>query len=178
MSLITIGIVNGIAFFKDFPYLGGKQKGYHYKQHMAVPAMVAAALIIPIPRLLLHSSKHCSIGRLNVAALSSSPTGRTAGALQTKYFISSPARNLPVISDGHHVDKILKMTQLQFPYYNVFIIHGRSKEREITAPSLKLKIRQRWILDEILKKSECCHGFVTGKSIVTNAEKHIGKNKF
>ena len=91
MSLITIGIVNGIAFFKDFPYLGGKQMGYHYKQHMAVPALVAAALIIPIPRLLLHSSKHCSIGRLNVAALSSSPTGRSAGALLTKYFISSPA---------------------------------------------------------------------------------------
>lgn len=89
-------------------------------------------------------------------------------------------RNLPVIFDGHHVDKILKMTQIQFPYYNVFIIHGRSKEREITAPSLKLKLRQRWILDEILKKmplSECCHGFVTGKSIVTNAEKHIGKKQ-
>lgn len=87
-------------------------------------------------------------------------------------------RSLPVIFDWHHVDKILQMTELQFPYYNVFIIRGRRKEREITAPSLKLKLRQRWILDEILKKiplSECCHGFVTGKSIVTNAEKHIGK---
>ena len=53
MSLITIGIVNGIAFFKDFPYLGGKQMGYHYKQHMAVPALVAAALIIPHPQIAL-----------------------------------------------------------------------------------------------------------------------------
>lgn len=89
-------------------------------------------------------------------------------------------RNIPVIFDGYHVDKILKMTQLQYPYYNVFIIHGKFKIREIMAPSLKLKLRQRWILDEILKKiplSECCHGFVTGKSIVTNAEKHIGKKQ-
>lgn len=89
-------------------------------------------------------------------------------------------RSLPVIFDWNHVDEILQMTQLQFPCYNVFIICGRRKEREITAPSLKLKLRQRWILDEILMKiplSECCHGFVTGKSIVTNAEKHIGKKQ-
>lgn len=38
-------------FFKDFPYLGGKQMAYHNKQHMAVPALVAAALIIPHPQI-------------------------------------------------------------------------------------------------------------------------------
>ena len=30
-----------------------KQMGYHYKQHMAVPALVAAALIIPHPQIAL-----------------------------------------------------------------------------------------------------------------------------
>ena len=34
------------CFFKAFPYLSGKQMDYHYKQHMAVPALIAAALII------------------------------------------------------------------------------------------------------------------------------------
>lgn len=89
-------------------------------------------------------------------------------------------KNLPVIFDGYHVDKILRMTQLRFPCYTAFMIHGRSKDREILAPSRKLKLRQRWILKEILEKiplSECCHGFVTGRSIVTNAERHIGKDQ-
>jgi retron-type reverse transcriptase len=86
-------------------------------------------------------------------------------------------KNLPVIFDGRHVDQILKMGNLKFPYYNMFIVRGKNKDREITAPSLKLKMRQRWILDHILIKtplSNCCHGFVEGRSIVTNAKQHIG----
>ena len=87
-------------------------------------------------------------------------------------------KNLPVIFDRQHADKILQMVEIKFPCYNTFYIRGRSKEREITAPSRRLKLRQRWILDAILKHiplNECCHGFVAGKSIVTNAKKHIGK---
>lgn len=35
-----------LLFLKDSSYLSGKQMGYHYKQHMADPALVAAAFII------------------------------------------------------------------------------------------------------------------------------------
>ena len=85
---------------------------------------------------------------------------------------------LPVLFDRKHVNKVLKMWQLKFPCYSSFYIKGKRKYREIMAPSLKLKRRQRWILENILEKiplSQYCHGFVRGRSIVTNARGHIGK---
>ena len=51
--------------------------------------------------------------------------------------------------------------------------------REISAPKPKLKRLQYWILENILNKvsvSEETHGFVSKKSIVTNAIPHIGKS--
>ena len=50
----------------------------------------------------------------------------------------------------------------------------------ILAPSKPLKLRQRWILDEILNKlptNLCCHGFVQQRSIKTNAEMHVNKTQ-
>lgn len=50
--------------------------------------------------------------------------------------------------------------------------------RYIVAPSENLKFIQRWILDHILKKvliSNYATGFVSKRSIVTNAKNHIGK---
>ena len=49
--------------------------------------------------------------------------------------------------------------------------------REISAPMPKLKAVQRWILDMILSKieiNECAHGFVPDRSIVSNAQPHVG----
>ena len=49
--------------------------------------------------------------------------------------------------------------------------------RTISAPMPRLKHAQRWILDNVLapvELSECAHGFRTGRSIVTNAEPHVG----
>lgn len=89
-------------------------------------------------------------------------------------------QNLPVLFDEKHVNMVLCMEDLEFPCYTSFYIRGKRKSREITAPSMRLKTRQRWILDEILEKipvSEYCHGFVTGKSIVTNAKAHMGKEQ-
>ncbi len=89
-------------------------------------------------------------------------------------------RNVPVLFDARHVYQVLKMGDLRFPCYSVFGIMGKRKYRVITAPSMKLKLRQRWILDEILENvpvSRYCHGFVTGRSIVTNAREHIGKKQ-
>ncbi len=90
------------------------------------------------------------------------------------------SRNLPVLFDENHVNAVLRMWNLKFPCYTVFWITGEKRSREITAPSRKLKLRQRWILDEILEKEPvgaCCHGFVKGRSIVTNAGEHIGKKQ-
>ena len=87
-------------------------------------------------------------------------------------------KNLPVIFDWMHVAQILQLRQIQLKCYHVFVIRGKNKEREITAPSKELKRRQQWILSEILEKnavSDCCHAFVKGRSIVTNAMMHIGK---
>lgn len=50
--------------------------------------------------------------------------------------------------------------------------------RLISAPMPKLKAAQRWILEEILLKvpvHEAAHGFVPGRSIVTNAAAHVGR---
>jgi len=50
--------------------------------------------------------------------------------------------------------------------------------REISAPKPQLKRLQYWILENILNKvavSEETHGFVSERSIVTNAKPHIGK---
>lgn len=48
--------------------------------------------------------------------------------------------------------------------------------REIIVPSLKLKTIQKWLVKNILGNvsiSESAHGFVKGKSIMTNVQSHI-----
>jgi len=49
-------------------------------------------------------------------------------------------------------------------------------QREVVQPSYKLKKIQKWILKEILMNIDipaCAHGFLKGKSILTNAQVHI-----
>ncbi len=51
-------------------------------------------------------------------------------------------------------------------------------QRLISAPMPRLKRAQRWILREILDKvpvHDAAHGFVPGRSIVTNAAVHVGR---
>lgn len=50
--------------------------------------------------------------------------------------------------------------------------------RHISAPMPRLKRAQYWLLDNILAKlsvHDAAHGFVTGRSIVSNAQPHVGK---
>lgn len=86
--------------------------------------------------------------------------------------------DLPVIFDANHLHIILKMKNIKQDCYQEFIITGKKgKKRTIYAPSRSLKIRQRWILDNILYKIpivDCCEGFIKNHSIYTNAKKHIG----
>jgi retron-type reverse transcriptase len=48
--------------------------------------------------------------------------------------------------------------------------------RAISAPKKKLKAAQQWVLDQIVSKlrvDENAHGFVPGRSVVTNARPHV-----
>jgi len=52
-------------------------------------------------------------------------------------------------------------------------------ERIISAPMPRLKRAQYWVLDNLLARAEihpAAHGFVTGRSIVSNALPHVGKD--
>lgn len=65
-----------------------------------------------------------------------------------------------------------------YHYFNAGNIY---KQRLIEAPSVNLKARQRWIAKNILENEplgDWIHGYVKGKSIITNALVHAGKNVF
>lgn len=65
-------------------------------------------------------------------------------------------------------------------HYHIFEIPKKSGgKRKISAPKPQLKYFQQWILENILNKisvGETVHGFTEKKSIVTNAEPHLGKD--
>lgn len=85
------------------------------------------------------------------------------------------SRDLPVLFDAQHVDKVLQLYKIDLNAYHTFTIPQTEKLRTITAPSRPLKQRQRWVLQEILSKvgiSEHAHGFEPGRSIKTNALLH------
>lgn len=95
---------------------------------------------------------------------------------------------LPVIFDKNHLAALLgcsmdelaaMMVGLEEHYYHeVKIPKKNGGLRILKVPAFRLKVIQRWILDNILKKmhvSECANGFCKKKSIVTNASVHIGK---
>ncbi|MCE4223677.1 RNA-directed DNA polymerase [Methylobacterium sp. C25] len=64
-------------------------------------------------------------------------------------------------------------------HYQRFTIPKKTGgERLISAPMPRLKRAQYWVLDAILDKvavHEAAHGFVPGRSIVTNAQAHVGR---
>lgn len=66
------------------------------------------------------------------------------------------------------------------PHYTAFAVPKRSGGyRILYAPKPKLKAAQHWIRREILAKTfaeDPAHGFVSGRSIHTNAKPHAGKD--
>jgi RNA-directed DNA polymerase len=64
-------------------------------------------------------------------------------------------------------------------HYQRFTIPKKTGgERLISAPMPRLKRAQYWVLDAILDKipvHEAAHGFVPGRSILTNARAHVGR---
>lgn len=64
-------------------------------------------------------------------------------------------------------------------HYQQFAIAKKAGgTRLISAPMPRLKRLQYWILEQILQPlalTEVAHGFVTGRSIITNAQPHLGQ---
>lgn len=63
-------------------------------------------------------------------------------------------------------------------YHRFDIAKKTGGVRCISAPKKALARAQRWVLDNILSKlvvEPCAHGFVAGRSIVSNASPHAGK---
>jgi hypothetical protein len=72
---------------------------------------------------------------------------------------------------------LLASEQCEGPYTRFTIPKRGGGERVICAPGKQLRWVQRQILDQILAKvapHQAAHGFVAGRSTVTNAEKHRG----
>src|SRR5205085_96407 len=97
---------------------------------------------------------------------------------------------LPPIKTGADLRKLLgvrSVKQLGFflvasdhedgPYTRFTIPKRDGQEREICAPKPQLKWVQRQLLEKILAKvppHDAAHGFVPGRSTVTNARPHLG----
>ncbi|WBF57264.1 RNA-directed DNA polymerase [Lysinibacillus sp. JK80] len=96
-------------------------------------------------------------------------------------------QELPVIFDGTHLAKLMGVTTSILGHYvyntdtfykSFKIPKKRGGFREIDTPSLNLKMIQRWILDNILKKfpiNGFAFGYRDGKNIVDNAKNHTNK---
>ncbi len=70
------------------------------------------------------------------------------------------------------------MTKENDKYLTFEISKRNGKTRKIDAPNTQLKsLQQRFndVLDVVFKAQSCAHGFVTGKSIVSNSQLHVSK---
>lgn len=102
------------------------------------------------------------------------------------------AAGLPVLSTPADVAEALGVSIAQLRWlcfhdesstvvhYQQFTIAKRSGGRRVlSAPMPHLARAQRWVLDEVLKKVPLeapAHGFVRGRSTVTNATPHVGRD--
>lgn len=98
--------------------------------------------------------------------------------------------NLPVFSRPEELAQAmnLSVSKLRFlafarnvsetsHYINFQLPKKSGGLRKISAPMPALKAAQIWILENVLNKvavHEAAHGFLSGKNIVSNAEKHVG----
>ena len=96
--------------------------------------------------------------------------------------------NLPIIKDDKELAEFLNIEYKQLRYltyhrdvvkFDNYVRYTIPKKkggaRNIAAPKKILKNAQRTILDEILSKieiSDCAHGFIQGKSVVSGAQIH------
>ena len=97
--------------------------------------------------------------------------------------------SLPVIFNKTHFSLLVGrdlyeitaiMSTLEINYYSTLQIpKKKGGNRKLLIPAMSLRLIQKWILKNILNNipiSDYANGFYKKRSIVTNAEKHIGKN--
>jgi RNA-directed DNA polymerase len=114
------------------------------------------------------------------------PTERVARAPKAP---SRPKLDVPAIANVGDLAKLLGVkpdeldklmrpgTQPGSAYIEFEIPKAKGGTRRIAAPRMPLRRVQRAILDKILAKvpmHDACHGFVAGRSTVTNATPHVG----
>ncbi|HEY8429651.1 MAG TPA: reverse transcriptase domain-containing protein [Sandaracinaceae bacterium] len=101
------------------------------------------------------------------------------------------ARGLPVLHDGADLARAMgiELSQLRWLTYHrraAAVVHYHryaipkktGGTRAISAPKPALAAAQRWVLENVLSKLEPepeAHGFVPGRSIVSNASPHVGR---
>lgn len=97
-------------------------------------------------------------------------------------------QDLPVIFEMHHLSLLLGLSEEYLfsvvyspkSHYREFSIPKKSGgRRKLSSPHHTLKYVQQWIYQNILYKIKvnyCTHGFRTKKSILTNANIHVGAN--
>lgn len=105
--------------------------------------------------------------------------------LYAEYVNNLLSKSLPVIFEFEHLAKLLGFTRTYLAsavnapnkHYRQFTIpKKRGGKRQILAPYPALLQCQRWILEHILLHlpvHEAGHGFVPGRSIISNASKHL-----
>lgn len=118
--------------------------------------------------------------------------GVSAGLNQVEGDTDKLARAaLPVLHNAHELANAMGVTlpELRFlsferrvsriSHYRRFAMPKKTGgERIISAPMPRVKRLQYWVLDNILAKvplHPAAHGFIPGRSIVSNAQPHVGK---
>lgn len=104
---------------------------------------------------------------------------------QYQSFLKLSKKKLPYIYDLNHLSFNLNESPKQLNFFvknkrKVYVTYKLKKKRggfrTIDAPIKKLKVTQRWILNNILYKlevSDHVHGFIPERSIATNAQIHV-----
>jgi RNA-directed DNA polymerase len=115
--------------------------------------------------------------------------GRALAASYLSYIEGLDKLGLPPIFEFAHLAALVgvdyvtlaKMAHEPHKFYRTFAIPKRSGGiRNIDTPRPILLEVQRWILENILSKlniSDQAHGFVKGRSIITNAKAHVGSKE-
>lgn len=125
-----------------------------------------------------------------VALIEKSRIAKKNKALLVEYVTRLVESGFPIIWGLEHLGNITgikkkvlaRMVNNQEKFYRYFSIpKRRGGIREIASPYPSLLEVQYWILINILKNMEAsqfAHGFLVGRSIVTNASLHLGSNHF
>jgi RNA-directed DNA polymerase len=136
--------------------------------------------------------RHEAWAKHRTATLVNAGAGVSAGLQKTTSDAESlKRRNLPVLHTGREVAAAMGITLPSLRwltyhrksatlvhYHRYSIAKKTGGVRYISAPKPALAKAQRWVLEHVLARLEVeapAHGFVPGRSIVTNAAPHAGR---